>query len=212
MRSTSLTLALVVAVVCTGLGTANASPSTVKKQDLTINARTLGTTAVIPDPDKAPTLALELRSADRLQLSLTEDTLASTQARTTATRPQRFTPAAVSATGNAVVDAALSRQGAPYVWGASGPDAFDCSGLVQWAHAQAGITTPRVSQAQIAGGTAVSLDAIQPGDVVGYYSGITHVGIYIGGGKIVHASTYGQPVAIADLHHAPITGVARYYG
>ena len=116
----------------------------------------------------------------------------------------------LSATGNAVVDAAMTRIGSPYVWGATGPNAFDCSGLVSWAYQQAGKSVPRTSQAQIAGGMAVPIDQLQPGDIVGYYSGVTHVAIYIGNGQVVHASTYGVPLGVADLHHAPIAGAARY--
>lgn len=116
----------------------------------------------------------------------------------------------LSATGNAVVDAAMTRIGSPYVWGATGPNAFDCSGLVSWAFQQAGKSVPRTSQAQIAGGMAVPIDQLQPGDIVGYYSGVSHVAIYIGNGQVVHASTYGVPLGVADLYHAPISGAARY--
>ena len=84
---------------------------------------------------------------------------------------QRVVDEAVSVSANQrVVDAAISRTGAPYVYGAAGPDSFDCSGLVQWSHAQAGKSIPRTSQAQIAGGQPVSLDQLQPGDIVGYLS------------------------------------------
>lgn len=118
--------------------------------------------------------------------------------------------APVSDYGNDVVAVAMSRIGTPYVWGGTGPSGFDCSGLVQWAYAQTGVSVPRVSSAQIYGGTPISEDQIQPGDIVGYYSGISHVGIYIGNGQIVHAPTTGQTVTVTDLHHAPISGIARY--
>lgn len=116
----------------------------------------------------------------------------------------------VSSTGNAVVDAAMSRRGDAYVWGGSSPGGFDCSGLTSWAYAQAGKSIPRTSQAQIANGTPVSLDSLQPGDLIGYYAGVTHVAMYIGNGQVVHASTYGVPVGVADLYHAPISGAVRY--
>lgn len=116
----------------------------------------------------------------------------------------------LSSTGNAAVDAAMSRMGDPYVWGGMSPGGFDCSGLTSWAHAQAGKSIPRTSQAQIANGTPVSLDSLQPGDLIGYYSGVTHVAMYIGNGQVVHASTYGVPVGVADLYHAPISGAVRY--
>lgn len=114
----------------------------------------------------------------------------------------------VNATG--VVAAALSKLGAPYSWGATGPDAFDCSGLMFWAYQQEGKSIPRTSSAQIAGGQSVSINDLQPGDIVGYYPGVTHVGMYIGDGKIVHASDYGIPVQVVPVDSMPIQGAARY--
>ncbi|MGY4708978.1 peptidoglycan hydrolase RipC [Mycolicibacterium sp. CBM1] len=108
------------------------------------------------------------------------------------------------------VQAALTRIGDPYVWGGSGPNAFDCSGLVMWAFQQAGIFLPHSSQALAAGGQPVSLDQMQPGDVVNYYSDASHSAIYIGDGMMVHASTFGQPVRIAPVNNAPIYNVRRY--
>lgn len=112
--------------------------------------------------------------------------------------------------GSAAVQAALTRIGAPYGWGATGPDVFDCSGLMVWSYQQMGKSIPRTSQAQIAGGTPVPIDELQPGDIVGYYAGITHVGMYIGDGQVVHASTYGVPVAVVPLHSMPVQGAVRY--
>lgn len=112
--------------------------------------------------------------------------------------------------GSAAVQAALTRLGAPYDWGAAGPDSFDCSGLMLWSYQQMGKTIPRTSQAQIAGGTPVPVDQLQPGDIIGFYEGITHVGMYIGDGKVVHASTYGVPVQVVPVDSMPITGTARY--
>lgn len=114
----------------------------------------------------------------------------------------------VNATG--VVAAALSKLGAPYSWGATGPDAFDCSGLMFWSYQQEGKSIPRTSSAQIAGGQSVSVSDLQPGDIVGYYPGVTHVGMYIGDGKIVHASDYGIPVQVVPVDSMPIQGAARY--
>lgn len=108
------------------------------------------------------------------------------------------------------VQAALTRIGSPYSWGASGPSAFDCSGLVMWAFQQAGINLPHSSQALASGGTPVSTDQMQPGDLVTYYGDASHVGIYIGDGMMVHASTYGVPVAVAPVNNAPIHNVRRY--
>ena len=109
-----------------------------------------------------------------------------------------------------VIQAALSRIGSPYSWGAAGPNSFDCSGLVMWSFQQAGIALPHSSQALAAGGQPVSLSDIQPGDVVTYYSDASHVSIYIGDGMMVHASTYGSPVKVAPVGNAPIYDVRRY--
>jgi peptidoglycan DL-endopeptidase CwlO len=109
-----------------------------------------------------------------------------------------------------VIQAALSRIGSPYSWGAAGPNAFDCSGLVMWSFQQAGISLPHSSQALATGGQPVSLSDMQPGDVVTYYSDASHVSIYIGDGMMVHASTYGTPVKVAPVGNAPIYNVRRY--
>jgi cell wall-associated NlpC family hydrolase len=112
--------------------------------------------------------------------------------------------------GTTVIQAALSRIGSPYSWGGSGPNAFDCSGLVMWAFQQAGISLPHSSQALASGGAPVSTDQMQPGDVVNYYSDASHTAIYIGNGMMVHASTYGTPVRVAPVDNAPIYNVRRY--
>ena len=109
-----------------------------------------------------------------------------------------------------VVAAAMSKLGAPYGWGSAGPDQFDCSGLMYWAYQQMGKTIPRTSQAQLGGGTPVSMDALQPGDIVAYYPGATHVGMYIGNGQLVHASDYGIPVQVVPVNSMPAVGAVRY--
>jgi cell wall-associated NlpC family hydrolase len=115
-----------------------------------------------------------------------------------------------SGAGSTAVQAALTRLGDPYVWAAAGPNAFDCSGLVMWSFQQAGVFLPHSSQALAAGGQPVSADQMQPGDVVTYYSDASHVGLYIGDGMIVHASTYGVPVRVESVNNAPIYDVRRY--
>ena len=81
---------------------------------------------------------------------------------------------------------------------------------MQWAFQQAGLFLPRSSYALAAGGQPVSLDQMQPGDVVVQYSDASHVGIYVGDGLMVHASTYGIPVRVESVHSAPIYNVRRY--
>jgi cell wall-associated NlpC family hydrolase len=96
------------------------------------------------------------------------------------------------------VAAALTRRGLPYVWGATGPRTFDCSGLMLWAWAQAGITIPRTSLAQ-SKLPLVPLDKLEPGDLVTYYSPVSHVGMYVGNGLVVHASMPGVPIRVVPM-------------
>ncbi|WP_439381213.1 NlpC/P60 family protein [Amycolatopsis lexingtonensis] len=106
---------------------------------------------------------------------------------------------APTAAAQTAVNAALSKLGSPYVWGATGPGSFDCSGLMLWAYAKAGITLPRNSAAQAQFGTPVPRDQLQPGDLVAYYSPVSHIGMYLGDGKMVHAPTSGDVVKISPL-------------
>lgn len=115
-----------------------------------------------------------------------------------------------SGDGTAVVQAALTRVGSPYSWGATGPDAFDCSGLIKWAFLQNGKSLPRSSQALAQGGRPVATSDLQPGDIVTFYADVSHAGIYVGDGMMVHASTYGTPVKVAPISSAPIHNVRRY--
>jgi cell wall-associated NlpC family hydrolase len=106
-------------------------------------------------------------------------------------------PAGSSAAAIAVA-AALSKEGGRYVYGAAGPDAFDCSGLTSWAWAQAGVSIPRTSSGQ-AGLPSVPLSQLQPGDLVTYYSPVSHVAMYIGNGQVIHASTESRPILITSV-------------
>jgi len=115
-----------------------------------------------------------------------------------------------SSSGAGALQAALSKLGSPYVYGATGPNAFDCSGLTQWAFKQVGISIPRTAEAQAGSGTPVSRDQLQPGDLVFFYSPVSHVGIYAGNGNVVHASTEGQPVKVAPMQYMPFNGARRY--
>jgi cell wall-associated NlpC family hydrolase len=111
-------------------------------------------------------------------------------------------PQAAAAPGQAAqvaLDTAMAQIGDPYVWAAAGPDAFDCSGLTQYAYAAAGVSLPHSSSMQSQMGTPVSRSELQPGDLVFFYSPVSHVGMYIGNGQMVHASTSGQPVQVASL-------------
>lgn len=104
---------------------------------------------------------------------------------------------------------ALGKLGTPYRWGAAGPSAFDCSGLTSWAFKQAGVSLPRTSRAQATVGTPVAKANLQPGDLVFFYKPVSHVGIYIGNGQVVHASTSGQPVKIGNVSAMPFNSARR---
>jgi peptidoglycan DL-endopeptidase CwlO len=85
------------------------------------------------------------------------------------------------------ISAALGKQGAPYVWGTAGPDTFDCSGLTSWAYAQAGVYLPHSSAAQAASFPEVPIGSMQPGDLLFFYSPVSHVALFMGDGMMVHA-------------------------
>jgi cell wall-associated NlpC family hydrolase len=107
------------------------------------------------------------------------------------------------------VQTALDQIGDPYVYGAAGPDAFDCSGLTMYAWAAAGVSIPHASGMQPGAGTPVSLSALMPGDLVFYYSPISHVGMYIGNGQVVHAPHPGSSVEIVPLNSMPVASAVR---
>ena len=119
-------------------------------------------------------------------------------------------PAPATSVGQDIANNAQSKIGSPYVWGAAGPNSFDCSGLTSWAYAQVGKNIPRTSDAQASAGTPVAINALQPGDIVSYYGGASHVGIYIGDGKIVHALNSDAPVRIDSLNYMPINNAVRF--
>lgn len=104
---------------------------------------------------------------------------------------------------------ALSKIGAKYRWGAAGPDAFDCSGLVNWAYRSSGKTLPRSSRDMSRVGTPVRKDDLQPGDLVFFYGGPSHVAIYIGNGQVVHASNPSHPVKTANMATMPFNTARR---
>ncbi|WP_129841898.1 C40 family peptidase [Streptomyces sp. RFCAC02] len=109
----------------------------------------------------------------------------------------------------AAVAFAHAQLGKPYGWGATGPDAFDCSGLTQAAWRAAGVSLPRTSYSQAGAGTRVGRDQLAPGDLVFYYSGLSHVGIYVGGGQIIHAARTGTPVQYAPVDSMPFAAAVR---
>lgn len=116
---------------------------------------------------------------------------------------------APSAAGASAVGRAMSKIGAPYRWGAAGPNAFDCSGLVNWAFKSAGVSLPRTSRAMSRVGRPVAKSDLRPGDLVFFYRPVSHVGIYIGNGKVVNALNSRTPVKISDIKYMPFNGARR---
>lgn len=105
--------------------------------------------------------------------------------------------------GTKILETAYTKLGSPYKWGATGPNSFDCSGFTSWVYRQHGISLSRTAQAQSQGGVAVDRSNLQPGDLVFFGSGtgrITHVGIYVGDGKMIHSPQTGDVVKISALH------------
>ncbi|ANB08095.1 hypothetical protein SAM40697_4137 [Streptomyces ambofaciens] len=109
----------------------------------------------------------------------------------------------------AAVAYAHQKLGSPYVWGATGPNAFDCSGLTQAAYRAAGVSLPRTTYAQIDAGRRVSRAQLLPGDLVFFYSGISHVGLYVGDGMMIHAPNPSAPVRLAPVDQMPFAGATR---
>jgi cell wall-associated NlpC family hydrolase len=124
-------------------------------------------------------------------------------------------PAAGNPYGDAAIAAALSKLGRPYVWGAEGPDTFDCSGLVQWSYAQAGLSLPRLADDQYFAATPVPLSDLKPGDLLVYAydvhdaSTIHHITMYLGNGQMVHAPHTGDVVRVAPVYLDGLYGAAR---
>ncbi|MEV6107628.1 NlpC/P60 family protein [Streptomyces sp. NPDC051940] len=146
----------------------------------------------------------ELTAAERAELAE-----ANAASRTT-TRPDLGGDAPASSRAAAALSYAKSKVGLPYVYGATGPSSFDCSGLTSAAYASANVSIPRTSQAQFSGaGTRISESNLMPGDLVFYYSDLHHVGMYAGNGQIVHASNPTTGVTYAPLHSMPYMGAVR---
>ncbi len=119
-------------------------------------------------------------------------------------------PPAASSLSGAAVSAALGQQGVPYQYATSNPGvSFDCSGLTAYAWGQAGVSLPHQSAQQYASVPHVSQADAQPGDLLFYYSPISHVGIYLGGGQLVHAPNTGSSVKVSAVNWGKVTGVGR---
>ena len=154
------------------------------------------------------TLAAPVRAA-AIQAELGTDPASPFTGQQVAPATLPHTETAPTDRARAAIEAALADLGKPYVFGAEGPDAFDCSGLIQQVWRQAGVELPRTSSEQAQAGEQVPLSDIQPGDLVLYYAGRTHIGMYIGDGKIIHAPHPGTQVRISPLMSMPVNTVVR---
>ncbi|MEW2080594.1 NlpC/P60 family protein [Streptomyces sp. NPDC005283] len=114
-----------------------------------------------------------------------------------------------AAKADKVLSFARSQLGKPYVWGATGPSSYDCSGLTQAAWKAAGVDLPRTTWDQVKVGTRVATKDLLPGDLVFFYDDISHVGIYIGDGKMIHAPKPGANVREESIYYMPIYGSVR---
>lgn len=139
---------------------------------------------------------------DRLKAEEREELLSRDSARLPSDVP-------VSGRAAAAVRYAMAQVGKQYVFGAAGPNTFDCSGLTMLAWAQAGVSLPHSSSAQFNSGPRVAASDLRPGDLVFYYSPISHVGMYIGNGLIVDASNPRTDVRVTGLYSMPYVGAVR---
>ncbi|WP_262056156.1 C40 family peptidase [Streptomyces sp. STR69] len=166
--------------------------------------------------DQARRLLSALPAQQRAQVEQTAGTTGRASRSATTARDGLHAPGSSTATADApnsraaaAVSYAYQKLGSPYVWGATGPNAFDCSGLVQAAYNSAGVSLPRTTYAQINAGQRVSRDELRPGDLVFFYSGISHVGIYVGDGQMIHAPNPTAPVRLAPIDQMPFAGATR---
>jgi cell wall-associated NlpC family hydrolase len=111
--------------------------------------------------------------------------------------------------GAQALQAAISRLGDPYVWGAAGPSQFDCSGLVMWAYAQVGIALPHYTGSQWNSGVHVSRNDLEPGDLIFFFPNISHVGMYIGNGMMINAPNFGEDVKVEPVFWNSFVGAVR---
>jgi cell wall-associated NlpC family hydrolase len=111
--------------------------------------------------------------------------------------------------GAQALQAAISRLGYPYIWGAAGPTSFDCSGLVMWAYQQVGVSLPHFTVSQYNSGVHVARSDLEPGDLVFFFSNISHVGMYIGNGMMIDAPNFGEDVKVQPIYWNEFVGAVR---
>ena len=154
--------------------------------------------AATDDPAADPPPATTTQAVDPPPATTTTTTTTGLPPTTTVAPAVPSTPTALGPGHPEAAQIALRYLGVKYVWGGASPDGFDCSGLVMYVYAQLGIQLPHFAAAQYTMGQAVPRDQLQPGDLV-FFDGLDHVGIYIGGGQMVHAPQTGDVVKITPL-------------
>lgn len=210
VRGTAVASVTGLALTAVVSGAANAEPmvsaeSAQAATTQTAHAVALATTVSVPDiawsteeaveasaeapaPEPEPQAEAASRAAEREQIDAA--------ARAAAAQ------VAANASGNSIVQIALSLTGIPYVWGGSTPAGFDCSGFTQYVYGMAGISIPRTANAQGAAGTVIPAAAAQPGDLVWHPYG--HVGIYAGGGMVIEATQPGENTSYHGIWGNPV--------
>jgi cell wall-associated NlpC family hydrolase len=161
--------------------------------------------------DEVARLSAQVAAAERAAARAAEQAQASAAA--PAAPVAAAAPVSVNVDPNSsagvAVQTALDQVGDPYVWAAAGPDSFDCSGLTMYAWAHAGVSLPHSSAMQYSATTRVSTSALQPGDLLFYYSPIHHVAMYIGGGRMVEAPYSGTSVRVVPMRTSDLVGAGR---
>ncbi|MER8071419.1 NlpC/P60 family protein [Streptomyces sp. NPDC094034] len=151
---------------------------------------------------EAQKLLNTLTAQERQALAQEEESRAS-RAGGTSSRADLGNVGSSSQLAAAAFAAAQSKIGTPYVYGASGPSSFDCSGLTSWAFAQAGAAIPRTSEAQASAGTRLGMSQLKQGDLVIFYGDLHHVGFYAGNGQVLHAPKPGASVRYESINNMP---------
>lgn len=166
---------------------------------------------------EAEEAARQAAAEEQAQQEAAEQEQQAADASTTSTNSTNSTTSTASTTSDAgtssraqqVIEFARAQLGKPYVWGATGPNSYDCSGLTQAAWAAAGVSLPRVTYDQVNAGTTVTKSAMQPGDLVFFYNDVSHVGIYIGNGDMIHAPKPGDVVKVESIDYMPFYSAVR---
>ncbi|MFJ8536243.1 NlpC/P60 family protein [Streptomyces sp. NPDC093591] len=150
---------------------------------------------------KAAELARQQAEAERQRQEAAQQQESSESSSDSSTSDSSTSDSSYATKADKALAFARSQIGKPYVWGATGPDSYDCSGLTQAAWKAAGVDIPRVTYDQVNAGTTVSLSNAQPGDLIFFYDDVTHVGIYIGNGMMIHAPKPGAYVREESIYY-----------